>query len=385
MARAADRVSVRLARPTARGAPAGGRPRCCSPRPAQDLAHGSYFVSTLLVALAEMGDRTQLLAIMLASRYRKPVPILLGILVATLANHGLAALAGFYLSSLLSAIWFKYAVSASFIAMALWALIPDKEDEEDGKPAGCGKMGVFLTTAVSFFLVEMGDKTQIATAALAARYHDVLVVAAGTTTGMMLANIPAVLLGHAVTRVLPIRALRIAAACSTWRWASGASRPPPAGCADLEPTGKAASGRLELDPQRLHPAQQDVRAVAKLFCAGLKRRSFRRSSRIGKAICISLRARLAPMQVWMPAPKARCERAFSRRDVEAVGIGEVGFVAVGRAVAHQDHLALLDRKAADLRVARRHAATCCWWATGSAASPRPGPGTSSGSALTAAN
>src|SRR5271168_1681648 len=112
----------------------------------------AYFVSALLVALAEMGDRTQLLAIMLASRYRKPVPILLGILVATLANHGLAALAGFYLSSLLQATWFKSAISLSFIAMALWALIPDKADD-DGKPDTLN-MGVFLTTAVSFFLVE---------------------------------------------------------------------------------------------------------------------------------------------------------------------------------------------------------------------------------------
>jgi len=170
----------------------------------------TYLVSAALVALAEMGDRTQLLAIMLASRYRKPVPILAGILVATLANHGLAALAGFYLSSLLQAAWFKYVISLSFIAMAAWALIPDKADEDD-KPSKL-TLGVFLTTAVTFFLVEIGDKTQIATAALAARYHDILIVAAGTTTGMMIANIPAVFLGHAVTRVLPINALRIAAA-----------------------------------------------------------------------------------------------------------------------------------------------------------------------------
>jgi putative Ca2+/H+ antiporter (TMEM165/GDT1 family) len=169
-----------------------------------------YFVSALLVALAEMGDRTQLLAIMLASRYRKPVPILLGILVATVANHALAALAGFYLSSLLNAAWFKYAVALSFIAMALWALVPDKEDDDD-KPSRL-RFGVFVTTAVSFFLVEMGDKTQIATAALAARYHNVVLVAAGTATGMMIANTPAVFLGHAATRWLPLRALRIAAA-----------------------------------------------------------------------------------------------------------------------------------------------------------------------------
>ena len=171
----------------------------------------TYAVSALLVALAEMGDRTQLLAVMLASRYRRPVPILLGILVATIANHSLAALAGFYLSSILQAAWFKYAVSISFIAMALWALVPDKEDDDEDKPRRW-RMGVFLTTVVSFFLVEIGDKTQIATAALAARYHGIILVAAGTTTGMMLANIPAVFLGHAVTRVLPINALRIAAA-----------------------------------------------------------------------------------------------------------------------------------------------------------------------------
>jgi putative Ca2+/H+ antiporter (TMEM165/GDT1 family) len=171
----------------------------------------TYTVSTLLVALAEMGDRTQLLAIMLASRYRKPLPVLAGILVATVANHGLAALVGYYLSGLLNALWFRYLISASFIAMAAWALIPDKADDDEDKPSRL-HLGVFLTTAVAFFLVEMGDKTQIATAALAARFHDVLIVAAGTTTGMMLANIPAVFLGHAVTRVLPLGALRIAAA-----------------------------------------------------------------------------------------------------------------------------------------------------------------------------
>jgi putative Ca2+/H+ antiporter (TMEM165/GDT1 family) len=170
----------------------------------------TYVVSALLVALAEMGDRTQLLAIMLASRYRKPLPILAGILVATVANHALAAVVGFYLAGLLQALWFKYLIAGSFIAMAIWALIPDKADDEE-KPARL-HLGVFLTTAVTFFLVEIGDKTEIATAALAARFHDVLLVAAGTTTGMMLANIPAVFLGHAVTRVLPIHALRIAAA-----------------------------------------------------------------------------------------------------------------------------------------------------------------------------
>lgn len=170
----------------------------------------AFVLSACLVALAEMGDRTQLLAIMLAGRYRQPVPILLGILAATLANHALAALVGFYLANLLQATWFKYAIALSFIAMAVWALIPDKVDEDDAP--GKLRLGVFLTTAGSFFVVEMGDKTQVATAALAARFHDVIVVAAGTTTGMMIANIPAVLLGAAVTKVLPIRRLQIGAA-----------------------------------------------------------------------------------------------------------------------------------------------------------------------------
>ncbi len=170
----------------------------------------TYLVWAVLVALAEMGDRTQLLAIILASRYRKPVPILLGIFVATLGNHGLAAMAGFFLSNLLSAVWFKYAVSLSFVAMALWALVPDKAEAED--KVGTHHWGIFLTTTVTFFLVEIGDKTQIATVALAARFHDVLLVTAGTTTGMMIANIPAVLLGHGVTRALPIRWLQVGAA-----------------------------------------------------------------------------------------------------------------------------------------------------------------------------
>jgi putative Ca2+/H+ antiporter (TMEM165/GDT1 family) len=169
-----------------------------------------YLISALLVALAEMGDRTQILAVMLASRYRRPVPVLLGILAATVASHGLAAVAGYFLSSLLEATWFKYAVAGSFIAMALWALVPDKEDDEGGPSRT--RVSVFVTTLVSFFLVEMGDKTQIATVALAAKYHSILLVGAGATTGMMLANAPAVLLGHNVTRILPVKWLRYGAA-----------------------------------------------------------------------------------------------------------------------------------------------------------------------------
>jgi putative Ca2+/H+ antiporter (TMEM165/GDT1 family) len=170
----------------------------------------SLLVSTLVVAIAEIGDKTQLLAIILATRFKKPVPIILGILVATLANHALAALAGSLVSDLFDGVWFRWAIAVSFIAMAAWALIPDKAD--DDMAGGAGRYGVFLTTAVAFFLVEMGDKTQIATVALGARFHDVPLVAAGTTLGMMLANVPAVYLGEAATKIVPLRYVRVGAA-----------------------------------------------------------------------------------------------------------------------------------------------------------------------------
>jgi putative Ca2+/H+ antiporter (TMEM165/GDT1 family) len=169
----------------------------------------AFFISTGLVAVAEIGDKTQLLAIMLAARFRRPMPIILGILVATLANHGLAATLGFVVAQYLTGPTFQILVGVGFVAMAAWALIPDKDDEDAGnRTAG----GVFLTTLVAFFLVEIGDKTQIATTLLAARFHDILVVAAGTTVGMMIANVPAVFLGEAATKVVPLRYVRIAAA-----------------------------------------------------------------------------------------------------------------------------------------------------------------------------
>ena len=170
----------------------------------------ALLVSTLVVAIAEIGDKTQLLAIILATRFKKPVPIILGILVATLANHALAALAGSLVAGLLDGAWFRWAIAVSFIAMAAWALVPDKADDEAA--GGKARHGVFLTTVVAFFLVEMGDKTQIATVALGARFHDVLWVAAGTTLGMMAANIPAVYLGEAATRIVPLRYVRLGAA-----------------------------------------------------------------------------------------------------------------------------------------------------------------------------
>ena len=165
--------------------------------------------STALVALAEIGDKTQLLAIVLASKFKKPLPIIAGILTATLANHALAATVGYLVSDILQGRWFRILVAVSFIAMALWALIPDKEEDIKGDAA---KMGVYVATTVAFFLVEMGDKTQIATVALGARFHSIAWVAAGTTIGMMLANVPAVYLGEAATKIVPLKYVRMGAA-----------------------------------------------------------------------------------------------------------------------------------------------------------------------------
>lgn len=162
--------------------------------------------STLLVAIAEIGDKTQLLAILLATRFRRPLPIIAGIFFATIANHALAALAGQQLAGLLDSLIFRYAIALGFIVMGVWALIPDKIDENDQKIAA-GK-SVFMTTLIAFFLVEIGDKTQVATVALGARFQDVLTVALGTTIGMMIANIPAVYLGEALVRRVKMGLIR---------------------------------------------------------------------------------------------------------------------------------------------------------------------------------
>jgi putative Ca2+/H+ antiporter (TMEM165/GDT1 family) len=169
----------------------------------------ALLTSTAVVALAEIGDKTQLLAIVLATRFKRPVPIILGILFATLANHALAALVGETAASLLDGLWFRYLIAVSFIAMAAWTLIPDKLDDDEAKPA---KYGAFLTTLVAFFLVEMGDKTQIATVALGARFQGVGWVTAGTTLGMMIANVPAVFLGNELIKRVPLKTVRIVAA-----------------------------------------------------------------------------------------------------------------------------------------------------------------------------
>ena len=172
----------------------------------------ALFTSTAIVALAEIGDKTQLLAMLLATRFNRPLPIILGILVATLANHALAALLGAQAAAFLDSPVFRYAVGLSFVAMAAWTLIPDKfEDEDAPKP----RFGALLTTLVAFFLVEMGDKTQIATVALGAQYHNVALVTAGTTLGMMIANVPAVFLGNALLKRVDLAKVRIAAAYSS--------------------------------------------------------------------------------------------------------------------------------------------------------------------------
>ena len=162
----------------------------------------AFLISTGIVALAEMGDKTQLLSLVLAARFRKPWPIVMGILVATLANHALAGAVGSWVTTLLGPIALRWVLGLSFIAMAVWMLIPDKLDDEEGDPAP--RMGVFMTTLVAFFLAEMGDKTQIATVMLAAQYNAWFWVVAGTTLGMMLANAPVVWLGDAITRRVPI-------------------------------------------------------------------------------------------------------------------------------------------------------------------------------------
>jgi putative Ca2+/H+ antiporter (TMEM165/GDT1 family) len=170
----------------------------------------AFLVSTGIVALAEMGDKTQLLSLVLAARYRKPLPIVLGILVATLVNHGLAGAAGAWITTLLGPDVLRWVLGGSFIAMALWMLIPDKLDEGDSATAP--RLGVFGTTVIAFFLAEMGDKTQIATVMLAARYHAWFAVVAGTTLGMMLANVPAVWFGDRITRSGTLRVVHIVSA-----------------------------------------------------------------------------------------------------------------------------------------------------------------------------
>ncbi|UYZ83986.1 TMEM165/GDT1 family protein [Entomomonas sp. E2T0] len=170
----------------------------------------AFLVSTGIVALAEMGDKTQLLALVLAARFRAPIPIILGILLSTLANHFIAGAVGHWLTALFSPTTLSWILAACFLAMAIWILIPDKLDDDES--SAIKKFGPFVATFIAFFLAEMGDKTQIATVMLAAQYNSLFWVVAGTTVGMMIANVPAVLLGNFSAEKLPLRAIHIVAA-----------------------------------------------------------------------------------------------------------------------------------------------------------------------------
>ena len=170
----------------------------------------SILVSTGVVALAEMGDKTQLLAFILAARFKRPLPIILGILLATLLNHGLAGALGTWITSVISQDVLRWVLGLSFIAMAIWTLIPDKI--EDGETQIASKLGVFGATFITFFLAEMGDKTQIATIALAAHYVAPLMVIAGTTLGMLIADVPAVFLGNKFADKIPMKLVHSIAA-----------------------------------------------------------------------------------------------------------------------------------------------------------------------------
>ena len=172
----------------------------------------AFLVSTGIVALGEMGDKTQLLALILAARFRQPLPIIAGILVATLANHAAAGAVGGAVAALLGPDVLRWVIGLGFIAMAGWMLIPDEIDDDEAGVGNVTRFGVLGTTIVAFFLAEMGDKTQIATVALAARFPDLVAVVAGTTLGMMLANGPAVFLGEAIEKRVSMKLTRTLAA-----------------------------------------------------------------------------------------------------------------------------------------------------------------------------
>jgi putative Ca2+/H+ antiporter (TMEM165/GDT1 family) len=171
----------------------------------------AFLISTGVVALAEIGDKTQLLAFILATRFKKPIPIIAGILIATLVNHGLAGALGAWITAMVDPFIMQWVLGVSFIAMAIWTLIPDNIEEEETQIAL--KLGVFGATLVTFFIAEMGDKTQIATVALAAHYGSPVWVVAGTTLGMLIADVPAVFIGNKLADRIPMTVVhRIAAA-----------------------------------------------------------------------------------------------------------------------------------------------------------------------------
>jgi Ca2+/H+ antiporter, TMEM165/GDT1 family len=166
----------------------------------------AFLVSFGLVALAELGDKTQFLALMLASRFHRPMPILAGIFVAVVVNHLVSAALGYFIGMRLEGPWLKWVIAASFFAVALWAMFPEKDEGESVRDTG--RFGVFGVTVCAFFVAELGDKTEVATAALAARFAMLLPVVAGTTLAMLAANLPAVLLGRQLARWVSLKALR---------------------------------------------------------------------------------------------------------------------------------------------------------------------------------
>ena len=169
----------------------------------------AFLISAAVVAIGEIGDKTQLLALLLAARFKEPIPIVGGILVATLVNHGLAGVVGVWVASNVAPSTLGWVVGLSFIAIAVWALVPDKLEEQ---PTSRGSAGVFALTTVTFFFAEIGDKTQLATVALAARFSDLFAVVAGTTIGMLVADVPAVFVADRFAERIPLRAIRIVAA-----------------------------------------------------------------------------------------------------------------------------------------------------------------------------
>ncbi|HTD90236.1 MAG TPA: TMEM165/GDT1 family protein [Burkholderiales bacterium] len=168
----------------------------------------AFLISTGIVALAEIGDKTQLLSLLLSARYQRPVPIIAGILIATVLNHALASAVGAWLTTALAPTTLRWMVGISFIAMALWILVPDRLGKDNTQTKTASRYGLLGLTLIVFFMAEMGDKTQIATIALAARFNAFSAVVAGTTVGMMVANVPVVLLGDRLAHRLPVRALR---------------------------------------------------------------------------------------------------------------------------------------------------------------------------------
>lgn len=169
----------------------------------------AFLVSTLAITVGEIGDKTQLLALLLAARFKRPIPIVLGIFVATITNHLLAAWFGCWIANRLSPEFLRWALGLSFLAIAVWTIKPDKMEESN---IDYGKYGVFIVSVITFFLAEIGDKTQIATIALAAKYDDITMVVAGSTLGMMIADVPAVFLGKIASPKFPLKSIRWGAA-----------------------------------------------------------------------------------------------------------------------------------------------------------------------------